>query len=216
MVMKIVNNKHRGLQEAVEAQGVNNLNQETFEKDLQGVSPNSYATAVQEMKKKKEQVEKSCKEQTEEAMKGLRVEEKDREHDNVPKSDNMKKMHLSESLFEFIGDEPQTLPSDADDDDYIDDIDEYERFLRDTDELTEAKIISDFSSFTPAGGAIITYRIIEEADKMDAFERLIDEMYPDGIGDTELNDLLWFEDDWIFEMLNIDREDYSYVEDDEE
>ena len=36
------------------------------------------------------------------------------------------------------------------------------------------------------------------------FDSLIDELYPDGLTDTQLNDLLWFEEDWLFEMLGIE------------
>ena len=39
------------------------------------------------------------------------------------------------------------------------------------------------------------------------FENLINELYPDGIDATTLNDILWFEDQWIFEALNIEIEE---------
>jgi hypothetical protein len=59
-------------------------------------------------------------------------------------------------------------------------------------------------------------RIIEEG-KEDAFESLIEELYPDGIEDGQLNDLLWFEADWIFESLGIeDEEEEDEEEEDEE
>ena len=38
-------------------------------------------------------------------------------------------------------------------------------------------------------------------------ENLINELYPDGIDATTLNDILWFEDQWIFEALNIEIEE---------
>lgn len=49
-------------------------------------------------------------------------------------------------------------------------------------------------------------RIIEEG-KEDEFENLIDEMYPEGISSVHLNDLLWFESDWIYETLGIKDEE---------
>ena len=89
--------------------------------------------------------------------------------------------------------------------------------------LMEAKIIDDFSSYEPWGAAVSTFDIIQNADKMNALEQLIDEMYPDGIDKTELNDLLAFESDWIYSMLDMPHdEDVVYddvaveVEDDEE
>lgn len=45
-------------------------------------------------------------------------------------------------------------------------------------------------------------RIINEG-KADDFDSLIDELYPDGLTETYLNDLLRFEEDWIFENLGI-------------
>ena len=89
--------------------------------------------------------------------------------------------------------------------------------------LMEAKVIDDFSSYEPWGPAVSTFDSIQNADKMDALEQLIDEMYPDGIDKTELNDLLAFESDWIYSMLDMPHdEDVVYddvaveVEDDEE
>ena len=36
---------------------------------------------------------------------------------------------------------------------------------------------------------------------------MIEELYPNGIDGTELNDLLWFESDWIYETLGISEEE---------
>lgn len=36
---------------------------------------------------------------------------------------------------------------------------------------------------------------------------LIEELYPDGIGRTELNDIMWFDSDWIFETLGISEDE---------
>jgi hypothetical protein len=56
-------------------------------------------------------------------------------------------------------------------------------------------------NFNAWSGAVETKeRIINEGKAKD-FDSLIDELYPDGLSETHLNDLLWFEEDWIFEML---------------
>ena len=40
------------------------------------------------------------------------------------------------------------------------------------------------------------------------FEELIEEIYPDGLTDTQLNDILWFIDtDWILKSLGIKEEE---------
>lgn len=67
------------------------------------------------------------------------------------------------------------------------------------------KIITE--KFEPWAGAVDTYNTIMEANKVDEFESLIDELYPDGIEEGKLNDILWFEDDWILEMLGLSEED---------
>ena len=67
----------------------------------------------------------------------------------------------------------------------------------------EAKVVDDFSSYEPWEGAIDTFDAIQAADKLDELEQLIDDMYPDGIDKTELNDLLWFEADWVYSMLDM-------------
>ena len=60
--------------------------------------------------------------------------------------------------------------------------------------------IADFEAWS--GGIDTKQRIIDEG-KESEFEIIIDELYPDGLTDTKLNDILWFEEEWIFESLGI-------------
>ena len=73
--------------------------------------------------------------------------------------------------------------------------------------LKEALITSDFSNYRPWSGAVDTYRKIEEEGLLDSLESMIDELYDGVIGETELNDLLWFDSDYVFEYLGISNED---------
>ena len=73
--------------------------------------------------------------------------------------------------------------------------------------LMEAKVVDDFSSYEPWGAAVSTFDNIQNAGKMDALEQLIDDMYPDGIDKTELNDLLAYESDWVYSMLDMPNEE---------
>ena len=59
-------------------------------------------------------------------------------------------------------------------------------------------------NFDAWSGAVDTKETIIDAGKEKEFDSLIDELYPDGLTDTQLNDLLWFEEDWLFEMLGIE------------
>lgn len=77
------------------------------------------------------------------------------------------------------------------------------------------KIIIDNASivnFDAWSGAKETKETIINNCKVDEFENLIDELYPDGLTDTQLNDLLWFESDWIFEQLGINPDEEEVEE----
>ena len=63
------------------------------------------------------------------------------------------------------------------------------------------------SQFEAWSGAVRTKDIIMENNLEIECENLINELYPDGIDATTLNDILWFEDQWIFEALNIEIEE---------
>jgi hypothetical protein len=64
--------------------------------------------------------------------------------------------------------------------------------------------IRDFEAWS---GAIATKDLIIENNKEDEFDALIEELYPDGIDETQLNDILWFDDEWVLECLGIGEED---------
>ena len=49
-------------------------------------------------------------------------------------------------------------------------------------------------------------RIIDEG-KCEELEGMLEELYPDGMTDTELNDLLWFDWEEVFEWLGIKEEE---------
>lgn len=65
----------------------------------------------------------------------------------------------------------------------------------------------DFDNFTPWSGAIETYNRIAAEGKGEALEAILDDIYPDGMTETELNDLLWFEPNTVFEWLGISDEE---------
>lgn len=77
------------------------------------------------------------------------------------------------------------------------------------------KIYCDISleNFDYWSGAVDTAKHISEAGKWDALEAILEDLYPDGMTDTQLNDLLWFEPETVYEWLGISDED---EEDDEE
>ena len=58
-------------------------------------------------------------------------------------------------------------------------------------------------NFQAWSGAEETLKTIIRENKTEELEFLIEELYPDGLTETKLNDILWFEDEWIFEQLGI-------------
>ena len=69
------------------------------------------------------------------------------------------------------------------------------------------KTETNLRNFEAWSGAIETKKIILDAGLEEEFEILIDELYPEGLTDTELNDILWFDPDWILEALGIKEEE---------
>ena len=70
------------------------------------------------------------------------------------------------------------------------------------------KVYSEITlqNFDAWSGAKETKKKIMEEGKAEEFDALIEDLYPDGIDETHLNDLLWFEEEWIFECLGITEE----------
>jgi hypothetical protein len=64
--------------------------------------------------------------------------------------------------------------------------------------------LRDFKAWS---GAKDTQETILNESKGEEFDSLIEELYPDGIEETHLNDLLWFDEEWLYEMLGIAEEE---------
>ncbi len=66
----------------------------------------------------------------------------------------------------------------------------------------------DLNNFEAWSGAKNTLERIQREGKCDLLEQVLEDVYPDGImTETELNDLLWFESDTIYEWLGIRSEE---------
>lgn len=65
------------------------------------------------------------------------------------------------------------------------------------------KIYCDISleRFEAWSGAEDTLNTLKDKDLCDRLEAILEDLYPDGMTDTELNDLLWFEEEAIAEWL---------------
>lgn len=73
----------------------------------------------------------------------------------------------------------------------------------------------NLETFKAWSGAVGTLDRIREEGKCEELEYLLEELYPDGMSETQLNDLLWFDSDWIYEILGINEDEEEEEEEEE-
>lgn len=72
-----------------------------------------------------------------------------------------------------------------------------------------AKVAMSFDEFKPWSGAVDTWNTLKDFGKLDLFEQILDDTYYDEsageavINETELNDLLWFEPETVYEWVGL-------------
>lgn len=64
----------------------------------------------------------------------------------------------------------------------------------------------DLNSFQVWSGAKDTLDRIQREGKCGLLEQILEDTYPDGMTETELNDLLWFDSESVYEWLGIRSE----------
>ena len=65
----------------------------------------------------------------------------------------------------------------------------------------------DLNSFQAWSGAVDTLDRIQREGKCEELENILEDLYPDGMTETELNDLLWFDSESVYEWLGIRSEE---------
>ena len=65
----------------------------------------------------------------------------------------------------------------------------------------------DLNSFNAWSGAVDTLDRIQREGKCGLLEQILEDTYPDGMTETELNDLLWFDSESVYEWLGIRSEE---------
>lgn len=65
----------------------------------------------------------------------------------------------------------------------------------------------DLQNFKAWGGAEDTLERIQREGKCDLLEQILEDTYPEGMTETELNDLLWFESETVYGWLDIRSEE---------
>ena len=61
--------------------------------------------------------------------------------------------------------------------------------------------------FNAWSGAVDTLDRIQKEGKCEELENILEDLYPDGITETQLNDLLWFDSEQVYEWLGIRSEE---------
>lgn len=69
------------------------------------------------------------------------------------------------------------------------------------------KLITSSIYYKPWSGAIDTYELIDCNNKLEDLDRLITDCFPEGLTETELNDILWFDSEWVLDNLGIEVDD---------
>ncbi len=64
----------------------------------------------------------------------------------------------------------------------------------------------DLNHFDAWSGAENTLARVQDHEMIEDLEALLNDLYPDGLTETELNDILRFEPDYIYNMLGIKTE----------
>lgn len=61
----------------------------------------------------------------------------------------------------------------------------------------------DFSQYEPWSGAVPTYEKVVAADKLDELEELLEEHFKGIPTETEVNDFLWFNNEYVLNLLGL-------------
>ena len=72
--------------------------------------------------------------------------------------------------------------------------------------------ISELEEFEPWADAKETQERICYAGKGEEFIQQLDDVYPDGITETQLNDLLWFEEEWCYSLVGLNKYGYNPID----
>ena len=84
---------------------------------------------------------------------------------------------------------------------------------KDLDE--DLKILADMSDYEPWSGAVETYNYLRDNNLLDTLDSYLEDIYPDGITMTQLNDILWFDSEWVYDLLGVNPNEDDDQDDDE-
>lgn len=129
-----------------------------------------------------------------------RMEKAGKKMSDRPETNATLKRHLDNAEKDFV--KKQKSMSKAG----MEDRDGYNNDSKFSSELDESAKISldDLRMFNPWGGAKDVWELLVAQEKLDDLDKALEDMYPEGITTSELNDILWFERDWVLEKTGAD------------
>ena len=67
--------------------------------------------------------------------------------------------------------------------------------------------MNNIDEFKAWSGAVPTRNAIIKNHKQEEFMFILNDIFPNGCSETELNDFLWFDDEFIFSALDIEQKE---------
>lgn len=64
-------------------------------------------------------------------------------------------------------------------------------------------IVSEPYNYTPWSGAVNTYDNLYNHNLLNVFFDSLEELYPNGLSETDLNDILWFEPEFCYSLVGL-------------
>ena len=71
-------------------------------------------------------------------------------------------------------------------------------------------------NYEPWAGAVSRYEEIYNAGKLYELESLLEDAYPEGMSETDLNDFIWFEEDTWRDWLDMEEEEEEDEDEEDE
>jgi len=76
-------------------------------------------------------------------------------------------------------------------------------------QLVEIHVSYDIENFEPWSGAVDTWDNLFNYNKLNLFAAILYDQYPEGIDEMTLNDILWFEPEYVYDSVGLDYDQYT-------
>lgn len=91
---------------------------------------------------------------------------------------------------------------------------------RKANRLKETQIIDSYDllsgRYQPWSGAVSTWENLERLGLLEELDSLLEDIYPEGLDETYLNDILWHDREWVYESLGLSKDGEPQEDEDSE